>query len=39
MQAKQTVDATHVAKLRELIDQFKKQYFSAEDLEHLGHEH
>ena len=39
MKAKQTVDASHAAKLHELIDKFKKQYFSEEDLAHMGHEH
>jgi nickel superoxide dismutase len=39
MKAKQTVDAANVAKLREWIDQFKKLYFSPEDLEHMAHEH
>ena len=39
MKAKQTVDPAHAAKLRELIDKFKHQYFSPEDLEHMAHEH
>lgn len=38
MKCKQTTDAAHVAKLRELAMAFSKTYFSAEDLEHLrGH--
>lgn len=34
MKAKQTVDPSHAAKLRELIEKFKKQYFSPEELAH-----
>lgn len=39
MKAKQTVDPSHAKKLRKLIDKFKKQYFSPEDLAHMGQEH
>ena len=39
MKAKQTVEPTHPAKLRELIDQFKKLYFSEEDLAHMSRDH
>ncbi|KAA3614135.1 MAG: superoxide dismutase [Calditrichaeota bacterium] len=35
MKTKQTTDLKHGAKLTELIDQFSKSYFSAEDLKHL----
>jgi nickel superoxide dismutase len=39
MKTKQTVDPSHATRLRELIDKFKRQYFSPEDLAHLGDEH
>lgn len=38
MKCKQTTDAAHVAKLRELAMAFSETYFSAEDMEHIrGH--
>jgi len=35
MKCKQTVDASHVARLRELAEGFSATYFSAEDMAHL----
>ena len=39
MKCKQTVDASHCAKLRELLDYFSAAYFSAEDLKHIREHH
>ena len=37
MKCKQTTDASHVARLRELAKKFSSAYFSKEDLKHLKH--
>jgi nickel superoxide dismutase len=39
MKTKQTTDAAHVAKIRELSAAFAKLYFSAEDLAHIAGDH
>lgn len=39
MKTKQTTDAVHVAKIRELSAAFAKLYFSADDLAHIAGEH
>lgn len=39
MKTKQTLDASHCAKLRKQIDGFASLYFSAEDLEHIREDH
>ncbi|MGE3165783.1 MAG: superoxide dismutase [Ni] [Planctomycetota bacterium] len=39
MKCKQSVEVTHVAKSRELLDAFCAAYFSKEDLEHIREHH